>query len=224
MENLTDLLILNDSLEGPLVSLPVRGVVVRTSNAGILISPLPKITSFKNKIDDFATVTDILAPNLFHHLGIRPACVLFPTAQLWGTQGIAKKRKNLDWPNILGESFWPYEDEIALFFIEGTPNFNECVFLHRKTKTLIVQDLCFNLQKQHTWGARILFGLFGTYNRFAISRLLKFLMADKAAFRQSVQNLLNQDFENIIMAHGEIVLGNGKELLRKALRERGIKV
>ena len=37
-----------------------------------------------------------------------------------------------------------------------------------------------------------------------------------------MENLLKIDFENIIVSHGENVMGGAKELLIKALKERGL--
>ena len=69
--------------------------------------------------------------------------------------------------------------------------------------------------------AKIIFSIMGTYNGLAMSRLWKVAITDKSKFRSSIEKVLKFDIENLALAHGNSVQGDGKRLLMGALAERG---
>lgn len=71
-------------------------------------------------------------------------------------------------------------------------------------------------------GARIILELFGTFNKFAVSRFYSAFIKDRAEFQKSIERVLSHDFENIIVSHGENVIGNAKAVLKEALAQRGL--
>jgi hypothetical protein len=77
------------------------------------------------------------------------------------------------------------------------------------------------MQKPKGFMAGIVLRAMGTYNGFAMSRLFKSFIKDKAAFEKSANQLLSWDFDRIIMSHGTPVETGGKELLRSAISQRG---
>jgi hypothetical protein len=70
-------------------------------------------------------------------------------------------------------------------------------------------------------GALLILNMVGTYRRFAISRLMHVFVKNKALFERSMTAILNLDFENIVVSHGEPLLKNAKTKLKEALAERG---
>lgn len=98
---------------------------------------------------------------------------------------------------------------------------NECVFLHKASRTLIVADLCFNHVHGKGLGYSIIFGLFGTYKRFAVSKFYLKMVKNKDLFEQSVAKVMSLDFDRIIVPHGEDILENAHSRLTDAFRERG---
>lgn len=207
-------------LKMPLVSLPIKMILVRVDSRVVMISPLPDLHRFKKEIDEFGQVSDIVAPNLFHSSGLPAAVKLYPEARIWGVHGFKKKRPDISWDAIIGVDPWPYEEELCLLPLAGMPSFNEVVFLHPRSSTLIVTDLCFNHVHGRGFGYWLIFNLFGTYRKFAVSRLFLRLVSNRALFVDSIQNILQRDFDNIILAHGEDVAGSAKERLVAALREK----
>jgi hypothetical protein len=209
-------------LKMPLVKLPVRTALIELSTGKVLLSPHPALT-----IAEFQTmgeVTDIVAPNLFHHLGIEQAIAAHPQAKLWGVAGFEAKRKDLPWQHFLSETTWPYPQELIAIQIAGMPKLNEFVFFHPQSKTLFVTDLCFNIMDDLGFGGWLLYNIFGTYQRFAVSKILIKFVADPTAFRKSLETLFSYDFENIVMSHGLVVSGAGRAKLQAALQERGYSV
>jgi hypothetical protein len=215
-----DVKLFDSFLKMPLVQLPLTTSLIRLSNEKVLLlSPHPSLTSEEFK--GMGEVTDIIAPNLYHHLGIKNAVAAHPQAKLWATAGLELKRKDIEWQSFLDESTWPYQDELVAIRIAGMPKMNEFVFFHKKSKTLFVTDLCFNILDAPGFGAWLIYHIFGTYKRFAVSKLFIKAVTDKAALQQSLATLFSYDFDNIVMAHGLAVKGSGRAKLQFALKERG---
>lgn len=218
MQNLT---FFESHIQMPLVQLGLRATYVRLQTATVLISPIAfseEDLSVLSKMPPNA----IVAPNNFHHLYVNKAKTRFPAARLYGAPGLQEKRADVAWDQTLTPETWPYQDELPMVLVQGMPKYNEVVFFHRASKTLIVTDLMFNLQNQQGWQAKLLFGLMGTLNRPAVSRLFNLFTKDRQRARTSIQEILKFDFENIVMAHGEILRGNGKEIFRQACKARGL--
>jgi hypothetical protein len=154
--------------------------------------------------------------------GVIKACSKYSGATVWGPLGATSKLKTVPWQKQLGKDRWPYQDTLALVALNGMPAVNESVFVHLPSKTLIVADLCFNMTDSKGIGARIIFGLFGTYRKIGISRFFASHIKDKQAFRSSIEKLIQYDFENIVVSHGENLVGQAKTKLLDCLRERNL--
>ena len=210
---------LESNVKMPLMDLHVRSVVVELSSNIILISPGSKLTI--QQLKTLTNVTDIVAPNLFHTAGISQAAGVFPGAKIWGPDSASSVKNEIKWTDELNDHKWSFQDELVLISIAGMPKVKESVYYHKKSKSLIVCDLCFNLINTSGFGAWMILGLFGTYKKFGVSRLFLRAVVDREAFTNSLINLFQYDFDNIIVSHGENVIGGAKEKLKIALRERG---
>ncbi len=210
------------SVKMPLLKLPARTVVVKLEAAVVMISPSQSLQSLEKELAALGPVTDIVAPNIFHNLGIAGAKTQYPTATLWGVLGVEKKLKGTKIDKLLPTDEWPYHEELPAFQIDGQPKINETVFFHVESKTLIVQDLCFHHTDGKGIGYNLVFRMFGTFRRFAVSKFFAKMSKDKNATRTSLAAILDLDFDNLIMAHGRIIQGGAKPLLIEALKERGL--
>jgi hypothetical protein len=217
--NSADIQLFKSILKMPLVKLPLTTSLISVSTGKILLSPHPSLTPAE--FQAMGNITDIVAPNLFHHLGIKNAIAACPTAKLWGTTGFTEKIKDITWENFLDEKTWPHQSELAAIHIAGMPKLNEFVFFHQQSKTLFVTDFCFNMLDDPGFGGWLIYSLFGTYRRFAVSKILMKFVTDQTAFKQSLTNLFSYDFENIVVSHGWVVKGGGRAKLQAALQERG---
>lgn len=215
------LVFLESKKKMPLMELPVRSTNVSLPNAGILISPGSNLTA--EQLRTLPRVTDILAPNLLHSAGVPLAASVFPEAKLWGVPGLKKLKPSIQWTHDLSPQNWHYQEELALIPLMGMPKVREAVFFHKRTKSLIVTDLCFNLMAARGLGAKIILGLFGTYRQFGVSRFFAKFIEDKAAFENSLDQIFSYDFQNIIVSHGDNLKGHGREHLLKALQQRGFR-
>lgn len=216
---MSELIFFESEKKMPFMTLPVRSVLVRTSDRGILISPGSKI-----KIEEYqklTNVTDLVAPSLFHTGGIPKACSIFKNAKVWGPSGANEAKPLIPWTNTLNIDNWPYQAELQLIPLLGMPKINEVLFVHVPSKSLILADLAFNMSGQNGFGPWLILNLFGTYNKFAVSRFFLKFVEDKSAFESSLAELFKLNFDQIIVSHGKIIRSEGKALLKGALQERG---
>lgn len=216
--NLPRTLFLDTMLRSPGLQMPSRTVVLELDGARVMLSPGSKLTPEHYR--QAGDVTDLVAPNLMHTAGMAKAAAAFPNARLWGPAGVREKLPNLKWHGILGVDPWPYEKELALLPLPGMPKSNESLFLHRDSKALYVTDLAFNIAEPRGLLAGVFFRLFGTYKRFAVSRLFLMLLKDRAAFSAALAPLADLDFQHVVPSHGDAVFGDGKQRLLAAMRER----
>ena len=134
--------------------------------------------------------------------------------------GLKLKRPEIPWDAVLGKDPWPLGDELEVLPIDGIPSYGEVVFFHSASRTLITTDLFFNLKNVNKVGGKVVFGLMGTLNKFAVSRLVKLLTKSKVARNKSLEHMMAWNFDRLIMAHGEIVETNAKAHAASALKER----
>jgi len=111
-----------------------------------------------------------------------------------------------------------WSPEIAIMKIEGNLSFNEYILLHRPSRTLIVADLIFNYRKAPSrWTKLLLYPALGFRHAPGMSKRFCGAIKDKDAFRRSLDQLLDWDFERIIVGHGQVVEPHEIDTVRKML-------
>lgn len=213
MERFEDLTLIDSVKRMPGMDLPVRTVVARLNGARVMVSPGSMLR--EEQLLAAGPVSDLVANNGFHNAGMAQARRLFPEARAWGVPGSKH-------PLVLSEESWPHRDELPLVMVDGMPRVNEAVFIHRKSRTLICADLCFNMVEAKGLGAWIVLNMFGTYRRLGVSRFFLKLVKDKPAFERSLGRLFGHDFDNVLMGHGQAVVGGGRQKLLQAFAERDL--
>lgn len=201
-----------------------RSTVVRLEDGDLWVhSPNPIGDEIARELAELGPVRHLVAPNALHHLHLSAAAARYPDAEVWGAPGVAAKVPALSLTSELGpDAPEPWAGEIDQVFVAGAPWMSEVVFFHRASRTLVVTDLVFNVH-----GARglspLVFRMVGAWKRLAQSRLLRTQVKDRAAFAEGARQILAWDFEAVLMAHGEPVVGvdaegrDAKERLRGAL-------
>jgi len=208
----------NSELKMPFLNLPLRSTGVILSSETVLISPIRCVKD----LSIHYSVTQLISPNLFHWIYLKKAKEVFPEAKIWALSGLHRKTQKINPDYFLDKDFWPFGEELSLHWIMGMPKFNEFVFFHKKSKTLIVTDLFFNLSGHFSFIESLILRALGTYQRFAVSKLFLTQVKDRKKFQESLNNILEIDFENIVMAHGNKVIGNGKALVKSTLMASGL--
>lgn len=202
----------------PGVILPARMLVLRLEGDALALwSPVRFGDEVTSAIDALGKVTTLIAPNDYHHLYLRPAMERWPDAETWAAPGLPAKRSTLQLDNLLGpDADPPFAGVLTPFFLEGSPSMQETVFLHRPTRTLIVTDSLFNLHRVRGFLSPVVFRLTGSIGRPAQSRIWRSTVKDREAMARCTVAVLEEDFDRIIMAHGDIIETGGKDVLRAA--------
>lgn len=187
-----------------------------------MLSPGSMLTDID--LNRFSGITDVVAPSILHWAGLPKALVNFPNARSWASANVQIQHKDVKWTHTLTSATWIFNDELPLLEIKGIPKIEEIVFFHKKSRTLIVTDLCFNITNPRGIGSWLILNLFGTYRKFAVSKFFLKFAEDRKTFENSVAKIFTFNFDNIILSHGENVIGGAKAKLRAAFHERGFNV
>lgn len=213
-------------VEGPVVSFygfpyPTRMVLIRLSGGGLFVwSPIALTPELKAQIDALGPVAHLVSPNSIHHLSLGQWKAAYPDAKLYASPGLPKKRKDLVFDAVLGDSpqaAWARDiDQIEM---AGSFAMTEIVFFHRKSRTAIFADLIENFRPGwfkgwKGWLAR-LDGIVGPYG--GAPREWRFTFRKKTA-RVALARILAWQPEQVVMAHGEMTRHDGTAFIRKSFR------
>ncbi len=200
------------------LQLGARMTVVRLQDGKLLLhSPIAWSAELAAQLDNLGTPAFIIAPNRLHHLFVGAWLKAFPGCQLHVAPGVEIKRPDLVPTSVLGRSQnLDFSDELHHLVLNGCPFTNEVVFFHPRTATMIASDMVFNIGPHHAAMTRLFFRLNNAYGRPAVSLLERFMIKDRDAFHRDLNNVLAWPIDRLIMAHGDIVDGDGHAALTHA--------
>ena len=199
-----------------LIPIPVRMTVIRLGDGRLILhSPGPISAELGEELAELGPVGFIVVPQA-HGRFAAAASQGFPSAQLLAAPSAPWRRKRLSFHASLADqspAAWAgrVESHLVLGF-----RLHEVVLLHRPSRTLVVTDLCFNVHRSSSRIARLFFRANGMWRRFGPSRMVRRLVSDRAAFRRSIEQILQWDFERIVPGHGDVVETGGPAALRAA--------
>ncbi|MGI9553563.1 MAG: DUF4336 domain-containing protein [Thermodesulfobacteriota bacterium] len=206
-------------LKNSLLVFGIRMTVVKLPTGGLwLHSPIPVDNNLSDELSGIGNVEHIVAPSCFHHTFASETKLLYPDAKLWAAPGLSKKRKDINFDAVISEEEPGWGDTIEYEFINGMPWINEVVFFHKPSHSLICSDFVFNVRKESNLLMKLIWYLSGTLGKFGQSREWRWMIKDKREATQSVNRILNWNFNRIIMGHGDIVDCDNKglyEVLKK---------
>jgi hypothetical protein len=195
----------------------IRSVVVDVGGAALVHSPIALSPGLESALAGLPPLRFLVAPNRFHHLYAGEWCARYPQAELHGAPGLRAKRPDLPLRTELGDvapDGWSAGLEQLVF--RAMPLFNEVVFFHRASRSLIVTDLVFHFQEADWSLAGLYIRAAGTYRKFGPSRVTRRLVRDRKLGRQLMDRILCWPFERVIMSHGAVVDTQAKDRLRAA--------
>jgi len=199
--------------------LPLRMTVLRLPSGKLLLhNPVAIDDQLAAAIDKLGPVTELAAPNLYHHLFLGPAVRRYPAAAVRGPRHLSAKKEGLTFHSELGdEAPVAYEGAVETAEIAGAPKLNEIAFFHRPSRTLVVSDLVFNVRTPANRPTAVLLSMMGTRGQLAQSYFWRFSVRDKKAAAASISRILDWDFCRVLMAHGEPVLENARSEMERVL-------
>ncbi|MEL6347972.1 MAG: hypothetical protein AAFV53_33000 [Myxococcota bacterium] len=199
-----------------LLPLGTRTTIVRLHDGALLLhSPGPLSAEELEHIRQMGDVRVLFAPNLEHVLFLDVVIDAFPDAELWGPTALDASKDHLDHHQDISDP--PWKGALVAIAVKGVPRLQETVFIHPESRSLIFADLSFNIQSADGWFNRLMLRMAGAYGTFGPSHLFKgYFLSDRAAFKASLDQILQHDFDQVILAHGDVVAEGGKDGLRDA--------
>ena len=196
-----------------------RMTLVRLQSGVLMLhSPCEIDVSTRAEIEALGKVGFIVAPGSYHYFYVALAQAAFPEAETFICPGIEIKRPELNFDWILGDrpdSRWERDFEQVL--VRGNRFIREVAFYHITTKTLILVDLLENITEKTGGVNRLLKfwwkAVFRMWNNPKAAPEYQMGWKDKKAAANSLRRILDWDFERIILAHGDLVEENPKEVL-----------
>ena len=226
METAHDLLRLADSVW--CASTPVRFAgawfphvmtVIRLENGSLLVhSPCRPSTALLEEINRLGVVTDVVAPNWFHDLYLLEYRRSYPEATFWGPRFLQKLKGRRLIDRCLDEGA-PWSGEMPHLTVRGLLAFDESLFYHIASRTLVAADLFMNLASTPQTPAftRFAYRTFGVESKLAIFPLLRLDPTSLPALRCAAARLIEWPIERIIVGHGTPIETNASARLEEAL-------
>lgn len=194
------------------LQLGARSTIIRLPSRRLLIiSPVPFDDEIAASIEELGEVDTIVAPNLLHHMYFNDACRRWPEARALVASGLKDKVDLVDRAVTMGH-LGSLEDTVDWRLIEGVPKVNEYVFIDPRDGVIVISDIAFHFVNHPHWYLRLMMRINGVYGRFGPSRIMRRLITDDEAFGQSLDALLDESWDAIIVAHGKPIKSDGRRL------------
>lgn len=199
-----------------------RMTVLRLASGDLwLHSPVRLDPETRAALDGIGPVRWVVGPSRVHQLYLPDYARAYPRSELCGAPGLAEKRRDLRFAHSLGSGAALFGEEILAHLFEGAPHLNEVVFFHPASRTLVLTDLAFNVERGKTNRARLFHWLVGATGRFGPHRVVRSMIRDREAARRSVDRILAWDFERVVVTHGEVIESDGRRRFEQAFRFLG---
>ena len=199
------------------IHMPTRMTVARLKTGGLWVhSPIKFSAELNASISRLGTVEVLVAPNKFHHLYLADWMSTWPKAQAFATEQLVSKKAQIKFTGQLSEVAPKiYTSDIAQTIFRGNRVFEEAVFFHRASQTLIMTDLLLNVHTdQQSWISRV----YAKFDQVAfpnggVPRMLRASMKNRAIAKNAVRQMLAWNPKKLVFCHGELFSGNGVEVI-----------
>lgn len=194
--------------------LGTRMTVVRLTSGELLVhSPVAVTPELRKEIDALGVVRYVVAPNLFHHVYAGEFASAYPEADLYAPRALRKKRPDLKIHGNLEDPL-PFASDLEPRFIAGCM-LQETVFLHRATRTLVTVDLCENFTTSPDLFTRLYLKASGIHGRVGWGKPLRLMYRDRRRARASIDALLEDDFDRLVISHGALIETGAKDAITR---------
>ena len=199
-----------------------RTTVVRLSNGELLVhSPSPIDEVLVDRIREIGPVAHLIAPGSYHYFYVAAWQEAFPEAMVWICPGVERKQPDLEFDGFLSDhapNAWA--EELDQVLVRGNRLIWEVVFLDRPSRTLIITDLLENIGEKSGavgWQFKLWWkAVFHMWDNPKPAPEYQMGWKDRRAAKQSLERILEWDFDRIVLAHGENIESDAKAVLRKA--------
>lgn len=197
---------------------PYRAVAIRLEDGSLFIhSPIQLSPDLRADIDALGKVKYVVSPNRIHHLHMGDWSQAYPDARLYASPGLARKRKDLVFAKTLApntrEPEWAHQIEHCIFGSEEGRKgwFDEIVFFHRASRTVIFADMIMDFDPAiFSPIARVTTRWNQMYRRTPRGIQLA-NMFGRASLRRSLETVAGWESEHLTVAHSPWLCVDGKE-------------
>ena len=201
-----------------------RMVIARLSDGALWIdSPVSVTSDTLRSVTALGPVRCLVAATPRHVWRLAEWHSRFPGAELWAARPspLTLKKGSLKFTGILTDAaprVWAGDLEQIPF--RGNPLIEEVIFLHRKSRTVILDDL---IQNHPALKGRLLrnalFRVAGVaYPNGGVPLDIRLSFIHRDLARQSLEKLLSWDFDKLIIAHGACIETNAKAFVERAFQ------
>lgn len=193
-----------------------RMTVVRMADGGLFVhSPVGLDDATRREVDALGPVRAVVAPSLFHHLYVGEWMRAYPHAVYGACPGLEWKRPDLAFTHVVAdEPHAAWERDLAQVYFSARRE-NEVVFFHAKSRTMICCDALLNLSNHDHLSTRVVAKLM-LNTAPGLGWMERFMVRNRAVARRQVERILAWDIDKIVLSHGDPVLRDGREAVRRA--------
>lgn len=195
---------------------------MRLSDGRVLVhSPCPCDAEVLDALRDVGPVSYIVAPGSYHYFHVAAWQEAFPDAETFICPGVERKCPGLEFDAFLSDHApEQWAGELDQVLVRGNRLIWEVAFLDRPSRTLILTDLVENIgdgSEGTNWVLRFWWKVvMDMWNEPKPAPEYQMGWRDKRAARRSLERILAWDFDRVVIAHGENVERDAKEVLRRA--------
>lgn len=201
-----------------------RMVVARLSDGSLWVdSPVSVPSDTLKRVTALGPVRYLVAATPRHVWRLAEWHGQFPEAELWAAKPspFTLKKGSLEFTGILTDTIpRAWAEDLDQVPFRGNPLIEEVIFFHKKSRTIILDDLIQNHLPVNAKPLRnALFKLAGVLHPdggVPLDARLSFIHRDVA--RRSLQKLLSWDFDKLIIAHGVCIETNAKAFIKRAFK------
>jgi hypothetical protein len=199
-----------------------RMTVIRLNDGRLMLhSPCEIDGHTRRALLELGEVAYIVAPGTFHYLHVPSAQAAFPRAEIFICPGIERKRPDMHFDWLLGDTApAAWADQLEQVLLRGSRWICEVAFFHRQTRTLILVDLIerFSDATPHVdWKLKLWWKVvFHMWNIAKPAPEYQLGWSDRKAARTSLHRILQWDFERVIVAHGDLIESDARQVVETA--------
>lgn len=200
-------------------TLPTRSTVVDVGRGELLVISPPADAC--PGLSALGAVSDVVAPNSFHHLYAEQFARSHDATELFVAPGLPARVGALGEATVLTADAAPRWRALLDFVVLGPDRgLSEVLFFYRPSRTLILTDVAFNLVSVPRTYSRLVWRLSGAPEGFGVSRnARKLLLRNGPLARSALRAASRWPFERIVVAHGEMVEDGAREAFESAFAE-----
>ncbi len=206
------------------VMFTTRMAVVKLSTGSLWVdSPVALPSDTLKSITERGSVRYLLAATPRHVWRLAAWHSLFPDAELWAPRPtpFTLKKGDLPFTGVLGdEPPKAWADDFDQLAFKGNPLIEEVLFFHKRSRTVILDDLIqIHPKVERNFIRNALMKLEGVASpNGGVGLEIRLSFIHRTLARRSLERLLSWDFEKLIIAHGPCIEKDAKPFVERAFR------